>query len=145
MEKSKIFNIITIVLMGALLVLHFMPFWSYDGISTSIQSYVWFPGNHAALETYIVGQVGVDYSINDIVLMPVLVLVLTVVGIVLCIWKSDIPFVSLIPLACGLAGIFGYASQPAMQLGTNWVLHLVVCIAMVVTSALTMVFHFKNE
>ena len=93
MDKAKTFNIITIILMGVLLVLHFLPFWSYDGISTSIQSYVWFPTDHAPLESYIAGQVGGDYQINDIVLMPILVLVMTVIGIILCIAKSDIAFV----------------------------------------------------
>jgi len=145
MDKAKTFNIITIILMGVLLVLHFMPFWSYDGISTSIQSYVWFPTDHAPLESYIAGQVGGDYQINDIVLMPILVLVMTVIGIILCIAKSDIAFVSLIPLACGLVGVWGYLCQPAFQLGTNWVLHLLVCVAMIATSALSMVFNFRNE
>ncbi len=145
MDKAKIFNIITIILMGVLLVLHFMPFWSYDGISTSIQSYIWFPTDHAPLESYIAGQVGSDYQINDILLMPILVLLLTVIGIILCIAKSDITFVSLIPLACGLVGVWGYLFQPAFQLGTNWVLHLLVCVAMIATSALSMVFNFRNE
>lgn len=145
MGKAKICNILCIVLMGVLLVLHFMPFWSYDGISTSIQTYVWFPTEHADLGTYIAGQVGGDYNINSIVLMPVLVLVLTVIGIVLCIIKSENLFVGLLPLGCGLIGIWGYLSKAAFRLGTNWVLHLMVCIAMVAAGALKMYFLAKEE
>ena len=145
MEKSRICNIIGIVLMGALLVLHFRPFWNYDGISTSIQSYVWFPSDHAALESYIAGQVGGEYSINSIVLMPVIVLVATVVGIVLNISMSDNPLVSLVPIGCGIVGIWGYLTKPAFQLGTNWMLHLVVCIAMVAIAAMKMVLLAKHE
>jgi len=146
MDKAKTFNIITIILMGVLLVLHFMPFWSYDGTSTSIQSYIWFPTAHAPLKSYIAGQVGGDFALTmEVVLMPVLVLILTVLGIILCIAKSDIAFVSLVPLACGLVGVWGYLCQPAFQLGTNWVLHLLVCVAMIAASALSLVFHLKNE
>lgn len=145
MEKSRIFNIISIVLMGALLVLHFMPFWSYDGMSTSIQSYVWFPTDHAALETYIAGQVGGEYSINSIILMPIIVLVTTVAGMILNIMFNDNLFVSLVPLGCGLVGVWGYLSKAAFRLGGNWSLHLIVCIAMVAAAGLKMVFLAKND
>lgn len=145
MKKTKICNITCIVLMTILFILHFMPFWSYDGMSTSIQSYVWLPSDHAALETYIAGQVGGDYSINSIVLMPVIVLVTTVAGIVLCVIKPDNFWVGLIPLGCGFAGICGYLSKAAFRLGTNWVLHLIVCIAMVVAAVLKMYYNAANE
>lgn len=145
MEKSRIFNIICIVLMGVLLVLHFMPFWSYDGMSTSIQSYIWFPTDHAALESYLSGQVGGAYSINSILLMPIIVLVTTVVGIILNIAMSDNLFVSLVPLGCGLVGIWGYLSKAAFQLGTNWGLHLAVCVAMAAAAGLKMFFLAKND
>ena len=145
MEKSKICNIICILLMGALLVLHFMPFWSYDGMSTSIQSYVWFPTDHAALESYIAGQVGGEYNINSIILMPVIVIVATVVGIVLCLSMSDNFFVGLVPLGCGLVGAWGYLTKAAFQLGTNWGLHLAVCIAMIAVAILKMFFLARND
>lgn len=145
MKKSKICNIICIVLMAVLFILHFMPFWSYDGTSTSIQTYVWFPTDNTALESYIAGQVGGDYSINSIILMPIIVLVTTVAGIILSISMPDNLFISLLPLGCGLVGIWGYLSKPAFQLGTNWVLHLIVCIAMVAAAALKMFLQAKNE
>lgn len=145
MEKSKICNIMCILLMGVLLVLHFMPFWSYDGMSTSIQSYIWFPADHAPLDAYIAGQVGGEYSINSILLMPIIVLVATVIGIVLCISMSDNILVGLVPLGCGIVGVWGYLTKGAFQLGTNWVLHLVVCIAMIAVAALRMFFQAKND
>lgn len=145
MKKTKICNIMCIVLMAILFILHFMPFWSYDGMSTSIQSYVWFPTDHTELETYIAGQVGGDYSINSIILMPVIVLVTTVVGMVLCTIKPNNSWMALIPLGCGLAGIWGYLSKAAFRLGTNWVLHLIICIAMVAVAALRIYCSAKDE
>ena len=91
MEKSRMFTYVSVALMGLLLLLHFMPFWSYEGISTSIQTYIWFPSDHAQLETYLASQVGGEFSINSILLMPILVLVMTIAGIILCLWKWDIP------------------------------------------------------
>lgn len=122
-----------------------MPFWSYEGLSTSIQTYIWFPSDHAQLETYLASQVGGEFSINSILLMPILVLVMTVAGIVLCIWRWDIPYMSIIPLVCGMVGVWGYLTKPAFQLGSNWVLHLVVCIGMIASSALTLLFAAKND
>jgi len=145
MEKSKICNIICIVLMGLLLVLHFMPFWSYDGMTTSIQGYIWFPTDHAPLESYLAGQIGGDYSINSILLMPIMVLLTTVVGIVSSISMSDNLFVGILPLGCGLIGAVGYLSKAAFHLGTNWGLHLAVCVALAAVAALKMFFLAKNE
>ena len=144
MEKSRIFNFVSVLLMGILLVLQFMPFWSGDGATAAIQGYVWFPSGHP-IEPYLMGQLGESFAVNSIVLMPILVLVLGVAGIVLCIWKSDVSFMALIPLACGLVGIWGYLSQPAFQLGANWVLHLFVCIGMLASAIMTFVFAAKND
>lgn len=139
------FTYVSVALMGLLLILHFMPYWSYEGISTSIQTYIWSPSDHAQLETYLASQIGGEFSINNILLMPILVLVMTVAGIILCLWKWETPLMSLIPLFCGLVGVWGYLFKPAFQLGSNWVLHLVVCIGMIASSALTLVFASKNE
>lgn len=149
MKKSKICNFICIAFMGLLLILHFMPFWNYDGMSTSIQAYVWFPLDHVQLEEYIVAHVGEHfgetYVVNQIILMPILVLFMAVAGIILCVWKPDNLFASILPLVCGSVGIWGYLCKPVFQLGTNWVLHLVVCIAMIVAAILRIVFGFKKE
>lgn len=145
MKKSKICNIIGILLMGMLVILHFMPFWSYDGMSTSIQSYTWFPTKHTELESYIVGQIGGEYNINNIVLMPIIVILSTIVGIVLNIKMSENFLVSMVPLGCGLVGAWGYITKPVFQLGTNWTLHLAVCIAMVAVAVLKVIFLAKKN
>lgn len=145
MKKSTMSNFICIALMGLLLVLQFMPFWNYDGMSTSIQSYIWSPLAYGRLDEYIAGHVGGTYVIDQIIAMPILVLVIAVAGIILCIWKSDNIFTTIFPLACGSVGVWGYLCKPAFQLGTNWVFHLVVCIAMIVAGILRIVFEHKEQ
>ena len=145
MKKSRICNMISIFLMGMLVILHFMPFWSYDGMSTSIQSYIWFPTEHTALEAYIVGQIGGEYNINSIIWMPIIVILSTIAGIVLGIIKSEDLLASVVPLGCGLVGVWGYLTKPVFQLGTNWTLHLVVCVAMVAIAVLKIIFLAKKD
>lgn len=114
-------------------------------MSKSIQGYIWFPSSCTWLSEYLTVQLGESYSLNDIVLMPAIVLLITVFGIILCIWKWDNIFASLLPLVCGLAGIWGYLSKPAFQLGNNWGVHLAICIVMMFASVIKIYFLAKRE
>lgn len=128
--NTSVLSILCAALMLILLVLQFMPFWQYGDPATtvSIQGYIWFPGDHTGLDKALQESVSADYSINDVLLMPILTLVLGAAGIVMCLIKSSNPFMSLLPVACGLVGVWGYLSSPAFHLGANWVLHLIICI-----------------
>lgn len=145
MKKSKICSYASVVLMAVLLILQFSGFWSYDGMSTSIQKYLWFPTDHDVLAEYISSALGVSHNINDIVFMPFMVLLLGVIGIAVCAVKPAHAAGSLLPLAAGVIGAWGYLTKAPFQLGTNWILHLIVCILLIVTSVLTYVFLLKNE
>lgn len=128
-------NLVSAALMLVLLILQFTPFWHFDGESeqsSSIQSYVWFPEDHKELDSYLSESCGVDYSLNSIVAMPVLVLVLGAVGVVLCIMKGRHWATALLPAACGLVGTWGYLSRAAYHLGSGWGFHLVLCIAVLI-------------
>lgn len=140
-------NILCAVLALALLILQFTPFWHFEGEdeqSSSIQSYVWFPDSHKELDGYLSDEIGANYTINDVVTMPALVLVLGAVGIVLCLVKSDKWPVSLLPAACGAVGVWGYLTGAAFRLGSGWGLHLALCIALLVIGALSVVSGLKD-
>lgn len=131
--STSVLNVVCAVLMLILLVLQFLPFWSYGdpSVSVSIQEYIWFPGDHTGLDKELTALVSADYSINDVLLMPILTLVLGAVGIVMCLFKSSNSRISLLPTACGLVGAFGYLTGAAFQVGSGWALHLVVCLLLV--------------
>lgn len=141
MKKSQICNYVGIALMALLLLLQFMPFW--DGVS--IQSYIWFPKEYTVIDSYIASQVGGDYNINSIIWIPIIILVFTVVGIVLSLIMSDNIFVGLVPLVCGLAGVYGYLVKAPLQLGTNWSIHLAVCAILVFIAIFRTYFLYKND
>lgn len=138
---TPILNVICAVLMLVLLVLQFMPFWTYGdpATSVSIQGYIWFPGDHTGLSKAFTESVSADYSINDVLLMPILTLMMGAVGIVLCLIQSDNPFVSLLPAACGLAGTWGYLTGAAFHLGSGWVFHLILCIALLALGLISLI------
>jgi len=51
---------------------------------------------------------------------------------VICLIKPDNGLTALLPAACGLAGMIGYLTTPALKLGTGWTWHLLICIVLLV-------------
>lgn len=126
---TSICNIACAVLMLILLVLQFMPFWTVEteegANSVSIQSFIWFPGDHGDLEDSLGATLGnEEFSVNDVLGMPILVLVAGAAGVVLCLIKSGSGFASILPAICGVAGVWGFLAKPAFRLGSTWQIQL---------------------
>ena len=121
------------VLMTVLLVLQFTPFWHYGeaGESCSISGYVWFPSDQKALETWL-GAQAEGHDLNSFVGMPILVLLLSAVGAVICPVKPEHVLTPVLPAACGLAGTIAYLTTPALKLGAGWTWHLLICMVLLV-------------
>ena len=130
-------NLLCAVLMAVLLVLQFMQFWTVEDTQVSIGGYVWLPSDHKDLESQFSAQFE-DYTINDTIVMPILILVLAAVGIVLSIVKVNSPLCALLPAACGLVGTIGYLIQPVFRLGSGWALHCLFSVAMLAVAAVTL-------
>lgn len=140
MKKSgtvKGLNLLCAVLCAVLLVLQFVPFWAEGDGQVSIGGYIWFPSDHKTLDSQLTAEIE-GYSIGDAVPLAVLLLVLSAVGIVLCILKMNNALSALVPLACGLVGTVGYLIQPAFRMGAGWQLHCLVCVAMAALAAVTL-------
>ncbi len=130
-NKAAACMVVSAILMVILLVLQFTPFWHYGeaGESCSISGYVWFPSDQKALESWL-GTQAENHDLNSFVGMPILILLLSAVGAVICMIKPDAGAAPLLPAACGLAGIIGYLTTPALKLGAGWAWHLLICIAL---------------
>lgn len=139
---SRIFNYICAVLMLVLLITQFLPFWSCncekgcEGVANdlSISDYVWFPEDHVKGVTKEFKQLIHKFELNDLVLTPVLILVCSTLGIFFCITKAKKPAVGVFPFIAGLAGTVGYLTNPVLQAGQNWVIHLVASILVLAAS-----------
>lgn len=149
-EKTiKILHYLSAALLAVILICQFTPFWTYttdDGnASVSISSYIWFPTENKALDTYIFNGVGDGYDINQLVPPAVLVLILAAVGVVMCLFKSGNLWTSLLPLGCGLAGLWGFLFKAGFKLGTSWGIHVILYAAALIVGVLALYFSLKQE
>ena len=146
-KLTKMMNIACAVIALVLLVMQFTPFW-YMGEGTepvSIGGYVWFPSDHGEVTSYLQEQVSSDFKINDVIAMPILVLLLSVATIVVCIWQMNNPLVSLLPIACGLSGVWGFLAKAAFRLGSTWGFQFALCIGLIALGAVALAAGLKKD
>lgn len=126
------------MLMLILLVLQFVPFWSYGdaGETASISSYLWFPTENKALESSLQETLADShFSVDAIVLPSILMLLLAAIGLFFCLWKSTSKAVALLPIATGAVGLWDYLAEPVMKLGMGWGWHVAVCAVLILMGA----------
>ena len=145
MSKTKVFNYVCAGLTLILLVLQFTPFWNYNGQTASINGYVWLNPQDTEIAGWFTSQLGATVNVNSVVITSVLVLLLGAAGVVLCIMKSDIGLMALLPAAAGLSGIYAFALKPVFRLGSTWIIQLVLCIAILAVAIFTVVNSLKKE
>ena len=147
MKKSKISygqiaSYICIVLMLLLLATQFMPFFECPGCesgTTSASDYVWFPDHHKEITKGVMKDLyGREYEIAQVILPNIAILVSTILGIIFILKTGANPWVSLIPLAGSAIAFFGYLTTPGLQIGQNWILHLVAAALVMVCSLVTL-------
>lgn len=155
---SRICNYICVVLMLCLLATQFLPFWECvdcnnceDGVA-SIADYFWNPREHKPVadeltkvyKSYfgenIVGANGkaFKFTANLILIPALLIFITTILTTFFCLRYGKKPIVAIIPLIGSVAGVYGYTSTLALQVGQNWQLHLGLCIAVLVVSAISL-------
>lgn len=148
-NRTKICLFLCALVLAAILVCQFTPFWSYpieDGeASVSIGSYIWFPTENKTVDSYITSNVSAGYSISQLVVPVILVLLLGAVGLVMCLFKHTNAWTGLLPLCCGLAGLYGFLCQEAFKLGTAWNIHVLLYAAAAILGALALYFALSKE
>ena len=145
MSKTKVFNYVCAGLTLILLVLQFTPFWNYNGQTASINGFVWLNPQGPEINSWFASQLGAAVNVNSVVITSVLVLLLGAAGVVLCIMKSDIGLMALLPAAASLSGIYAFALKPVFRLGSTWIIQLVLCIAILAVAIFTVVNSLKKE
>ncbi len=146
-DPIKIFYYINCVLMLALFVLQCRPLWEVAGKEVSIQGYVWFPVDNPELTECLSMMLGREFKVDEIILMPILTAVLAFVGVGLSFKLAKYKALSLIPIACGLIGIWGYMSQEAFRMGSVWGrdIQLVLCVVIATLGVMPFVMPRKKK
>lgn len=138
-------NIVSAVTLLLIAVYQFLPFWFDGNVVASIQDYVWFPKEYKELTSYFKEVTGDPaFRVNDITLMPVLILAGSVLGILFCTLKSRSIVSAVFPAACGIIGIYGYLSSPVFQVFEYWWIHVALCAEMILVSAFTFYIFFAK-
>ena len=136
LHNTKWIGIAVSVLMFILVILQFVPFWRYQGESLSIAGYIWRPYEHSEFTSLFKSYFGKGFKISLMFAMPmVATLVANTVGTVLCAIKYSSKAVYLLPVVSAVAGIYGYLAAPAFQLGSSWIIHLVLYILVMAAGA----------
>ena len=139
-------NYVCVLLLLAVLMTQFLPFWGCTDCKTheedrvvSIAEYTWFPEHHKPItkgmtDVYL-AEYGQDYkgdngknykfAVDDVIVPCAIVLISGALGVVLCLVFAKRAFVTLLPLACGVAGVVGYLSSPALKIGVNYNIHVI--------------------
>lgn len=114
------------VLMLVLVVLQFLPYWSYQGESASIAGYVWRPHKYGTFTDLFKSYFGKKFRITLMFGLPMaLTLAANLVGSVLCILKASKPAAFLVPAVSGILGIYGLLTQQPYRLGGLWLPSLI--------------------
>ncbi len=114
------------VLMLVLVVLQFLPYWSYQGESVSIAGYVWRPHEYNTFTELFRSYFGKKFRITLMFGLPMaLTLVANLVGSVLCVLKSRKPATYLVPAVSGILGIYGLLTQQPYRLSGLWLPNLI--------------------
>lgn len=144
MDPVTLMNLLSAVLMLFLAVLQFTPYWQFNGQSSSINGYVWFPLDHTDLVNYLTENVGA-FDTNGVVWMPILTLLLALAGIICCIKWDDLPICTAIAVVFGLVGLIGYSSIDIYGISSLCGLHLVLCVLALIAGAIGTILFIVNK
>lgn len=86
-----------------------------------------------------------NFYINDVILVPILLLVLAILGVVVCYLKRDKLSAAILPLAFGLVGVIGYLTSDFLKLGDKFTTHVVGYAIIVVISIVHIVLSIKEK
>jgi hypothetical protein len=149
MKKENLVKYISFalaVLILGLLVMQFLPFWTTEKETVSINDYLWMPNEHKSVTKLFKAELDdKKFDPIKIVLWPVLTLVLGVAGIVLCILKRGEFLPCLMTVLCGATGVLTYFTNPVYQMGANWQLHAAVAAVVLVAGLVSVVIHLIPE
>lgn len=137
--RTNTCNYINAALMAVMTILQFTPFWHADGKGYSISQYIWMTYEYTDFEKYLKNAVGASYDLTSYVFLPILILLCCVVGIVCCLRYRDNDAPGLLGLVAGVSGIICFLTKPVYQLGSLWILYLVLSIAMVLVSVVSLI------
>lgn len=85
-----------------------------------------------------------NFYINDVVLIPIILLVLCIIGIVMCALKKDKLSAGIVPAILGVVGVVGYLTSDFLKLGDKYTVHIVLFAVIFAVAVLHIVLSAKK-
>jgi hypothetical protein len=143
-NKVKLCNRLAALLMALALICQFVPYWHHgEGMSDSINGYVWFPTDKPELAAYL-KEHDAEHNSNEIAWPNIGVMLLCVAGVILCLKYSASAAACAMPILSGTLGTWFYLTTPVMHLGTGWWLHALLFVLLLITGLYGMVGNRKG-
>lgn len=140
---TRICNLLCVILMLALLVMQFLPYWlDKDNLEVSLAEYVWNPTDHKDMSKQFKANYqtfGVEYDINDLVTGPIILMATSVITAFLCTIHSGKSKYSWIPLVGAAVNAYGFATNMALQYNSIWVVHFALSLVVVVLALVAII------
>lgn len=131
-------NLLCVLAMLVMLVCQFMPYWNYgEGMSLSIQAYIWFPDYHKELTDELLPLVE-QFPCNHAVTAALPVMILCLAGVFVCLRKKAARGTGALPVLAGGYGLMAYLLDPVMRAGAGLWLHIAVLILLLLAGIWTM-------
>ncbi len=142
----KILNIVCIVLLLALFVGQFLPFWTSEKEETtlSINEYLWNAREHKDFSKELKPYIEKRLDLTEIG-MSFAYFVLSIVAVIMILINPHGILSLGLPVLCGFAGIYQFLGIKIFRLGQNWTIYLAVFCVLAVISILRIVFKPKEE
>lgn len=149
LTRTRTMSVLCAAVLLVMTVLQFVPYWNFTteagDASCSLGGYVWFPRRHKDLTAYLQGQLGADFTVDRVYAMPAIQLITGLLGIAFLLLKPALPVGGICASVCGIAGLWGYLTNPALRLGGGWALHLLVSALVIVAGVLSIMACFKGK
>lgn len=131
MNKAKKRSLICALAMLIMLICQFLPYWSYgEGMTLSVQSYIWFPDYHQDLTKTLEPLVD-QFPCNHAVTASLPLMVLCAVSIFICLRKVGSRCTGIFSIITGVCGLIAYLLEPVMRAGAGFWLHIAVLVLIV--------------
>ncbi len=132
------------ILMVALLILQFTPFWELDGQQISIGGYIWFPTDHEDLTAHFREVVAPDFKVDSLVLSSLIQLLLPAAGIGLLIYNRESLYIPVCAAVCGAGTLCSFLFKAAFQQGVHWYLYPVLAVILLIAAIVSVYVRYKK-
>ena len=132
------------ILMVALLILQFTPFWKLDGQQISIGGYIWFPTDHEDLTAHFREVVAPDFKVDSLVLSSLIQLLLPAAGIGLFIYNRESLYMPVCAAVCGAGTLCSFLFKAAYRQGVHWYLYPVLSVILLIAAIVSVYVRYKK-